>query len=186
MTGFEPVTSSLPRKCSTTELHRQFQKKSGKRDSNPRPSAWKADALSTELFPQKNPWAKMDSNHRSRKTADLQSAPFGHSGIRPRTCLPETPHPSCRRVSVRTLSAAPRRPVRRLSGRQHRFFYCETGANLDIKSELKKYFGVFLFTPCFFLVLLQLFDKRIYRIINGFLKRIGHFLRVDVIGARNQ
>ena len=25
----------------------------------------------------------MDSNHRSRKTADLQSAPFGHSGIRP-------------------------------------------------------------------------------------------------------
>ncbi len=25
---------------------------SGKRDSNPRPSAWKADALSTELFPQ--------------------------------------------------------------------------------------------------------------------------------------
>ncbi len=25
---------------------------SGKRGSNPRPSAWKADALSTELFPQ--------------------------------------------------------------------------------------------------------------------------------------
>ena len=30
-------------------------------------------------------WAKMDSNHRSRKTADLQSAPFGHSGICPDT-----------------------------------------------------------------------------------------------------
>ena len=28
-------------------------------------------------------WAQMDSNHRSRKTADLQSAPFGRSGIRP-------------------------------------------------------------------------------------------------------
>ena len=27
----------------------------------------------------------MDSNHRSRKTADLQSAPFGHSGTRPKT-----------------------------------------------------------------------------------------------------
>ena len=27
--------------------------------------------------------AKKDSNHRSRKTADLQSAPFGHSGICP-------------------------------------------------------------------------------------------------------
>ena len=30
-------------------------------------------------------WAKMDSNHRRRKPADLQSAPFGHSGIRPST-----------------------------------------------------------------------------------------------------
>lgn len=28
-------------------------------------------------------WAKMDSNHRRRTSADLQSAPFGHSGIRP-------------------------------------------------------------------------------------------------------
>ncbi len=27
---------------------------SGKRDSNPRPSAWEADALPTELFPQKH------------------------------------------------------------------------------------------------------------------------------------
>ena len=55
---------------------------SGRRGSNPRPSAWKANALSTELLPQFL-WAKMDSNHRSRKTADLQSAPFGHSGICP-------------------------------------------------------------------------------------------------------
>ncbi len=42
-------TSSLPRMRSTTELK---QHKSGKRDSNPRPPAWKASALSTELFPQ--------------------------------------------------------------------------------------------------------------------------------------
>ena len=60
----------------------EFQKKSGRRDSNPRPSAWKANALSTELLPQIW-WAKMDSNHRRRKPADLQSAPFGHSGICP-------------------------------------------------------------------------------------------------------
>ena len=32
---------------------------------------------------QKHLWAKMDSNHRRRKPADLQSAPFGHSGICP-------------------------------------------------------------------------------------------------------
>ena len=56
MTGFEPVTSSLPRKCSTPELHRHL-------------------------------WAKMDSNHRRHKPADLQSAPFGHSGIRPALSL---------------------------------------------------------------------------------------------------
>ena len=30
-------------------------------------------------------WAKMDSNHRRRKPADLQSAPFGHSGICPKS-----------------------------------------------------------------------------------------------------
>ena len=28
-------------------------------------------------------WVEMDSNHRRRKPADLQSAPFGHSGIHP-------------------------------------------------------------------------------------------------------
>ena len=29
-------------------------------------------------------WVEMDSNHRRRKPADLQSAPFGHSGIHPK------------------------------------------------------------------------------------------------------
>jgi hypothetical protein len=58
------MTSSLPRKCSTTELYRQEMAGisktntnyiwSGRRDSNPRPSAWKADALPTELLPQIN------------------------------------------------------------------------------------------------------------------------------------
>lgn len=28
-------------------------------------------------------WERMDSNHRSRKTTDLQSAPFGRSGTLP-------------------------------------------------------------------------------------------------------
>jgi hypothetical protein len=56
---FEPLmrielaTSSLPRKCSTTELQRLAKKaKSGRRGSNPRPTAWKAVALPTELLPQ--------------------------------------------------------------------------------------------------------------------------------------
>jgi hypothetical protein len=58
MRGIEPLTPSLPWKCSTPELHRLLllelkTKKSGRRDSNPRPSAWKADALPTELHPLK-------------------------------------------------------------------------------------------------------------------------------------
>ena len=48
---FELMTSSLPRKRSTPELHWLFE--SGRRGSNPRPSAWKADALPTELLPLK-------------------------------------------------------------------------------------------------------------------------------------
>ncbi len=53
LTRIELVTSSLPRKCSTTELQQQimFRLWSGRRGSNPRPPAWKASALSTELLP---------------------------------------------------------------------------------------------------------------------------------------
>jgi len=63
MTGIEPVTPSLPRKYSTSELHRQnhmgkpfaqfphLNILSGRRGSNPRPAAWKAAALPTELLP---------------------------------------------------------------------------------------------------------------------------------------
>ena len=60
--GLEPGTPSLPWKCSTAELRRRNRggaaagrvrpRGSGRRDSNPRPSAWKADALPTELLPQ--------------------------------------------------------------------------------------------------------------------------------------
>ena len=51
MSGFEPPTSSLPRKRSTPELHRP-KKESGRPGSNRRHSAWKADALPTELLPR--------------------------------------------------------------------------------------------------------------------------------------
>ena len=65
MTGIEPVTSSLPRKRSTPELHRQ-EIKSERRDSNPRPSAWKADALPAELLSHYSlsqiMWGEQDSN----------------------------------------------------------------------------------------------------------------------------
>ena|GEM_PF-3683473 len=72
---------------------------SERRDLNPRPSAWKANALSTELLSQFTPmspkgdfypplgdwglWAVKDLNLRSRKTAELQSAPVDHFGNYP-------------------------------------------------------------------------------------------------------
>ena len=49
--GIEPMTSSLPRMRSTTELRRRLRNRvaakiwSGRRDSNPQHLAWKASAL---------------------------------------------------------------------------------------------------------------------------------------------
>ena len=51
MPRVELGTSSLPRKRSTTELHRLVIFLSGRPGSNRRHSAWKADALPTELLP---------------------------------------------------------------------------------------------------------------------------------------
>ncbi len=96
MTGFEPVASSLPRKRSTPELHRLSKKKSGRRDSNSRPSAWKADALPTELLPLLNFFRPILHNLKvgragfeptKTKSAELQSAPVGHFGIFPTLLL---------------------------------------------------------------------------------------------------
>ena len=87
-------------------MRHTFGRWSGKRDSNPRPSAWKADALATELLPLfisacfrsvrlfpsdastiasgATWWGEEDSNLRRRAPTDLQSVPFDRSGISPR------------------------------------------------------------------------------------------------------
>ena len=89
MTGIEPVTSSIPRKRSTPELHRQFhplKKKSGRRDSNSRPSAWKADALPTELLPQNGPQMYAFNNifqHMKNKCCYMVMACVGRAGFEP-------------------------------------------------------------------------------------------------------
>ena len=61
---------------------------SGKRDSNPRPSAWKADALAAELFPlkslQRNKMVVGEGFEPSKASpTDLQSVPFDRSGTPP-------------------------------------------------------------------------------------------------------
>jgi hypothetical protein len=83
-TRIELVTPSLPRKCSTTEP-RGHSIWSGKRGSNPQPSAWKADALAIELFPHL--FHKMVGRRGFEPlkplATDLQSAPFVHLGTSP-------------------------------------------------------------------------------------------------------
>ncbi len=46
-------------------------------------SAWKAEALPLSYTRLKEVWAGMDSNHRRRLPADLQSAAFNHSATDP-------------------------------------------------------------------------------------------------------
>jgi hypothetical protein len=100
----ELMTPSLPRKCSTPELHRLGL--SGRRGSNPPPIAWKAIALPNELLPlvdlQFTIWELLQLLINNSKTVfrkrsvggggfeppkasptDLQSAPFDHSGTPP-------------------------------------------------------------------------------------------------------
>ena len=72
-------TSSLPRKCSTAELFRQnIRAEDGAQTRDPQLGRLMLYQLS--YFRILHLWAVMDSNHRRRKPAELQSAPFGHSG----------------------------------------------------------------------------------------------------------
>ena len=96
----------------------------------------------------RNLWAKMDSNHRSRKTADLQSAPFGHSGIRPRTCDPEILPPSCRH-SVRIISQHPLLLIPAPRYRQH-YFPPRNGCKFRYKIRTEKIFWCFFYLPLVF------------------------------------
>ena len=86
-TGFEPVTSSLPRMRSTSWATAAFYFEasacllpgsaislSGRRGPNPPPIAWKAIALPNELLPLLcRVWGRVDSNHWTPKRTDLQS-----------------------------------------------------------------------------------------------------------------
>ena len=85
-TGIEPTTSPLPRVCSTPELRWLSKNWSGRRDSNPRPSAWKADALPTELLPQNGPqmYAFNDIfQHMKNKCCYMVMACVGRAGFEP-------------------------------------------------------------------------------------------------------
>src|SRR6267378_4276630 len=90
-----------------TELHGRTDKVwSGKRDSNPRPPAWKAGALPLSysrafVSPTRRAsrwWGGEDLNPRRRTPADLQSAPFGHLGTSPNP--PAVPGNSSKKLAL--------------------------------------------------------------------------------------
>ena len=69
------------------ELLPHFLLQSGRRGSNPLPSAWKADALPDELLPLLprfyKAWREMDLNHRRLAPTGLQPVSFDRSDIPP-------------------------------------------------------------------------------------------------------
>ena len=91
------MTSSLPRKCSTTELrgrnkkliHPTPQKWSGKRDSNPRPSAWKADALANWAIPASSTNLKIQDGEGRIRTSEGWADRFTVCSLWPLGNLPE-------------------------------------------------------------------------------------------------
>ena len=93
--GIEPMTSSLPRKCSTTELrgHKKLTnlaiRWSGKRDSNPRPSAWKADALANWAIPASSTNLKIQDGEGRIRTSEGWADRFTVCSLWPLGNLPE-------------------------------------------------------------------------------------------------
>ena len=105
MAGVEPATSSLPRMRSTTELHQQHEllfatarkirayknrAENGAQTRDPQLGrlvlyrlSYFRELTTTSATAILLWWEQMDSNHRRWKPADLQSAPFGRSGILP-------------------------------------------------------------------------------------------------------
>ena len=69
--GVSQQIYSLPH-LATLVLAQQYFKKSGRRGSNPRPSAWKANALSTELLPHSCQSCHSDCGQRWIRTTEVE------------------------------------------------------------------------------------------------------------------
>ena len=82
----EAGRASRPRE--STKAWRNYW--SGKRDSNPRPSAWEADALPTELFPLDGRGRTLTSERRRRKALPLLRTRIRVHPRRPGAVRPES------------------------------------------------------------------------------------------------
>lgn len=100
MAGIEPAASSLPRRCSTTELHQHQQAKAGD-ENRTHVTGLEGQGFTTKLHPQ---FAHCNINNLGRdgfeppkpEVPDLQSGAFNHfatsppdklmRGLEPPTC----------------------------------------------------------------------------------------------------
>jgi hypothetical protein len=64
-----PIAGFIPPRAGSCSY------RSGRRGSNPRPSAWEADALPTELLPQSQPHLRRKATERALRTDLTRSAP---------------------------------------------------------------------------------------------------------------
>ena len=127
----------------------------------------------------------MDSNHRRRKPADLQSAPFGHSGICPSLFL----RASCR---IRTNDPEITNHVLWPTELKRHYFAAvpphrvRNGCKFRHLFHSHKIFAGFLFITYFFLVLNQLFFQSFQTYIYRFFKRITNLVRIQfAVGNQN-
>ncbi|GEM_PF-4190249 len=95
--GIEPTTTSLPRRCSTTEPPRHTQSitlKSGRRESNPRGQLGRLEHYHCATPAIKEIWGRMDLNHCRAKARQIYS-------LLP---LAARPHPLFSKERKKTLS----------------------------------------------------------------------------------
>ena len=106
-TGFGPVTSSLPKRCATPAPRgHSFRSPAPARGRCRRAPRTPTETARTACLLTK--WGEEDSNLCRRSPADLQSAPFGRSGIPPQ------------QSSASLAGAAARAPPRRTGLRRAR------------------------------------------------------------------
>ena len=85
--GIEPMTSSLPRKCSAPELHwleNYNIKKAGNETRTRDPQLGRLMLYQLSYSRNLCVWGGQDSNLRRHLPTDLQSAPFDRFGTSPK------------------------------------------------------------------------------------------------------
>ena len=153
MTGVEPVTSSLPRKCSTTELHRQIRAEDGVQTRDPQ--------LGRLMLYQLSYFRKI-SPHLSQP---LRASPSQfRASCRIRTNDPEITNPVLWPTELKRqmqFCKLFQRPTSEIACKYRHYFL------------IRKNFCAFL-TSCFLFSLFYLDNHSVHRISESLFERVRH------------